>query len=266
VKALSLMYHDVVEEGLWDSSGFSGPGAAVYKLAYRDFEKHLDAIRSALAGRPVGLVDQASWNVPRWPVFLTFDDGGASAATHIAPALEARGWLGHFFITTDRLGDPTFLRRQQVAELRKRGHVIGSHSCSHPPRISQCSGAELARQWRESAQILSQLIGEPVTIASVPGGFYSRRVAEAAAGAGIRYLFTSEPTASIGMVDGCAILGRYYLQRGMAPETAAAFALGRRSARFRQALLWKTKSAAKILGGGLYAKVREIIFQGSMKS
>ena len=255
MNALSLMYHDVVEDGRWDSSGFPGPGAAVYKLEAHAFERHLDAIHREKV--PISLVGPESWSAPRWPVFLTFDDGGVSAASRIAPALEARGWRGHFFIPTDRLSEPSFLSHTQVVELRRRGHAVGSHSCSHPPRISQCSDAELSREWRESSQILADLIGEAVTIASVPGGFYSRRVAEAAAAAGVRYLFTSEPTARVEIVNGCAILGRYYLQRGMAPEVAAAFATGRRSVRFRQALLWKAKAAAKSLGGDLYVKARQ---------
>lgn len=253
MNALSLMYHDVVEDGQWDSSGFAGPAAAVYKLEAREFERHLDAI--AAAGALVGLIGDASW-----PVFLTFDDGGASA-TRAASALEARGWRGHFFITTDQLGEPAFLSRNQVGELRTRGHIIGSHSCSHPPRISQCNDSELAREWRESVNILSHLTGDPVTVASVPGGFHSLRVAEAAAAAGIRYLFTSEPTARVGMVNGCAILGRYYVQRGMSPEISAAFAVGRRSAQMKQALLWKLKKAAKTLGGGMYLKAREAAFR-----
>ena len=257
MNALSLMYHDVVENGQWDSSGFPGPEAAVYKLSAEDFEQHLNAIESVRA--PISLIGPESWRGR--PVFLTFDDGGRSAV-NIASALERRGWRGHFFLTTDRLGEPAFLRREQARELRGRGHVIGSHSCSHPPRISRCDDAELARQWSESVRVLSELIGEPVTVASVPGGFYSRRVAEAAAAAGIRNLFTSEPTAVVAVVDGCAVLGRYYLQRGMAPEMSAAFAAGRRSPRFRQAMLWHLKKAAKTLAGGAYGKARQTAFRG----
>jgi hypothetical protein len=58
-------------------------------------------------------------------------------------------------------------------------------------------------------------------------------------------------------VDGCAILGRYYVQRGMAPAVSAAFAQGRLPVRLRQALLWKLKKAAKAVGGGMYVRARE---------
>jgi len=47
VQALSLMYHDVVEDGQWDSSGLTIAGAAEYKLELREFERHLAAIQAA---------------------------------------------------------------------------------------------------------------------------------------------------------------------------------------------------------------------------
>ena len=262
VQALSLMYHDVVEDGQWDSSGLTTAGAAEYKLEVREFERHLAAIQAALPKAAVEVVDRVDWTRSHRPVFLTFDDGGVSAYTLIAGALERRGWRGHFFVTTNHLGEPSFVNREQVRELRRRGHVIGSHSCSHPIRMSRCTPDELAWEWRESVRVLSGILEEPVTVASVPGGHYSRQVAQAAAEAGIRYLFTSEPTAAAAMVDGCAILGRYYLQRGMTPETAAAFAQGRIPARWKQALLWKLKKAAKAAGGDVYLRVREAAFRG----
>ena len=53
MKALSLMYHDVVEHGTEESSGFAGPAAAEYKLEREEFAKHLDAIELALPGTTV---------------------------------------------------------------------------------------------------------------------------------------------------------------------------------------------------------------------
>ena len=44
MRALAIMYHDVVENGDFASSGFPGEGARVYKLRREDFERHLDAI------------------------------------------------------------------------------------------------------------------------------------------------------------------------------------------------------------------------------
>src|SRR5436189_253666 len=84
------------------------------------------------------------------------------------------------------------LTAPQIRDLHKKGHVIGSHSCSHPPRISSLSPGAIFEEWSKSIQQLSEITGEPVWTASVPAGYYSSRVGKAAAEAGIRALFHSE--------------------------------------------------------------------------
>ena len=124
MNVFSVMYHDVVEAGAWDSSGFPGDGAAVYKLEHAEFGRHLDAIAAAgvrVCRATEPLVDGSA--------MLTFDDGGVSAHLLAAEMLEQHGWAGHFFVTTDRIGTGAFLSREQIQDLRRRGHVNGSHSC-----------------------------------------------------------------------------------------------------------------------------------------
>jgi peptidoglycan/xylan/chitin deacetylase (PgdA/CDA1 family) len=244
-----------VENGDFESSGFPGEGAHVYKLRREDFARHLDAI--AAAGPAVQTVRELKGS----PVLLTFDDGGVSFHHPIADLLEGRGWRGHFFITTDRIGTPGFLSESEVRDLHRRGHVIGSHSCSHPTRMAALTRAELDREWRQSVARLSTLVGEPVKTASVPGGYYSREVGESAAAAGIEVLFTSEPTSQAAMLNGCLVLGRYVIQRSMAPDWSAGFAVGRRAQCWRQSALWKAKRVAKALGGSAYLELRRAILE-----
>ena len=255
MRAHAIMYHDVVENGDFDSSGFPGQGAHVYKLRREDFARHLDAIAAAAPGVTTVRDLQGT------PVLLTFDDGGVSFHHPIADQLEARGWRGHFFITTDRIGTPGFLSESEVRDLHRRGHVIGSHSCSHPTRMAALGRADLDREWRQSVLRLADLVGEPVKVASVPGGYYSREVGEAAAAAGISVLFTSEPTSQSATLNGCLVLGRYVIQRGMTPEWSGGFAAGRRAQCWRQTALWNAKRVAKALGGSGYLKVRQAILE-----
>jgi peptidoglycan/xylan/chitin deacetylase (PgdA/CDA1 family) len=245
VKTLSIMYHDVVENGNYAASGFSGEGADIYKLDRKDFAQQLAAIQAA-GGREV---------------LLTFDDGGVSAYDPVAEMLEQYGWRGYFFITTDWIGRSGFLNREQIRELDQRGHIIGSHSCSHPKRMSREPRERLIAEWKESTERLAAIVGHPVTVASVPGGYYSRQVAEAAAEAGIETLFTSEPTAAVHTVNGCRVVGRYVIMQGMGPEWAAGFATGKIGPCLRQALLWNAKRAAKALGGEAYLRLREAILR-----
>lgn len=245
MKKLSIMYHDVVENGNYAASGFAGEGADIYKLDRKEFARQLAAIEAAGGGE----------------VLLTFDDGGASAYDPISGMLEQYGWRGYFFVTTDWIGRPGFLHVEQIRELDHRGHRIGSHSCSHPARMSRQPRERLSAEWKESTERLAAIVGRPVTVASIPGGYYSRQVAEAAAEAGIETLFTSEPTTAVRTVNGCRVLGRYVIMQGMGPEWAAGFATGKLAPRVRQVLLWNAKRVAKTLGGEAYLRVREAILR-----
>jgi peptidoglycan/xylan/chitin deacetylase (PgdA/CDA1 family) len=259
VKALSIMYHDVVDPGGAAASGFPGVWADRYKIDQGQFVEHLARIDAAVPDHLVGLVNSSVTWAGRRPLFLTFDDGGVSAYTKAAGLLEQHGWRGHFFITTDFIDQPHFLARDQIRELGRRGHVIGSHSCSHPARISGCSWQDLLREWGESVGILAEILGEPVTTASVPGGFYSRQVAEAASQCGIRFLFTSEPTKRTWTVDRCLVLGRYFIQSDTPAATAAAFATGRLLPCAKQAARWKLSKLVKGSSADAYFRLKGVL-------
>ena len=268
------MYHDVVAREEHERSGFAGADAALYKLDPAQFAAHLEAISEAVGdAKPASVFElsrdgadatgnsdaNGNGDAATTPFLITFDDGGASAATRIAGMLEERGWRGHFLVTTDYIGARSFVTREQVRALHAGGHVVGSHSCSHPTRMAGCSRAQLLDEWRRSVGVLAEIVGERVRVASVPGGHYSRVVAETAAEAGIEFLFTSEPTARVREVEGCAVLGRYAVQRWTTPEAAAAIATGKFAPRARQALLWNAKKLSKRLGGEYYLKMRRTL-------
>ena len=257
----TLLFHDVVDEGRYSDSGFDAGDADIYKLTRAAFAAHLERLGTIgnapdLAVRP----RSSGW-------MITFDDGGSSALEVIAPALEARGWRGHFFMTTGWLGASAFLTPDGVRELVARGHVVGSHSHTHPLAMSSLSRSELLREWRDSAEILGRVLGEPPSIASIPGGAYSRRVAETAGEAGIRVLFTSEPTARAWQVGPVTCYGRYTVQHRTAPETAFEFATGRGTASLRQRLAWDGKKIVKAACGPAYREVRRrLLANGSRVS
>jgi peptidoglycan/xylan/chitin deacetylase (PgdA/CDA1 family) len=255
LKITTLLYHDVVESGQAESSGFPGLHAARYKLERQEFARHLAAINQAVACKPVTVLDSLHSTPSRRMWMLTFDDGGISAYFPIADMLEKYGWKAHFFVTAGFIGQPTFVGKHHIRELRRKGHVIGSHSSSHPLRISALSPEALAREWGTSVETLSDILGEQVTTASVPGGYYSRRVAHAAFQSGIRTLFTSEPVAKASAVEGLGLVfGRYTIWQGMQPGVSAGFVSGLRLPRYRQFLFWNSKKIAKMVGGRSYSR------------
>ena len=261
-RAMTLAFHDVVNRGDAASSGFLIPGANRYKLDRAEFDRDLTAIAQVVPNRPQRLPDDAlSGSARAWsetvPFHLTFDDGGSSAWSCIAELLAPLDWKAHFLVTTGYIGTHRFLGKNEIRALRSQGHVIGSHSVSHPERMSACGWQQLLEEWETSVKTLSDILGEPVTIASVPGGFYSRKVAQAAARAGIEVLFTSEPTRRVSQVDGCLILGRFTVFRGMSPAAVARLVRSGGLSRATQYLAWNFKKAGKYVGGEAWLAMRK---------
>jgi len=243
---ITLCYHDLVTGDNPDASGFPTPSAATYKLDPVLFDEHVRAISSVMTGPARG------------DVRLTFDDGGSSSCV-IADILEKHGFHGQFFIPTDYIGKTAFVSTGQILDLRRRGHIIGSHSCSHRGRMSSTASGVLMREWSVSAAILSEVLGERVTSASVPSGYYSERVAETAASAGIRLLFTLEPTTSVKTVQGCLVAGRYTIRQWHSAEYVASIASGAQAPRLTQQILWSVKKALKTVP--FYTEFRKMYFE-----
>jgi peptidoglycan/xylan/chitin deacetylase (PgdA/CDA1 family) len=262
VRPTALIYHDVLADDSADDSGFAGADALSYKLSERQFHRHLELIASALdAGAPRCFPDLAAAMTMSGAVILTFDDGGASAPTRILGALRERGWRAHFFVTTDFIGTRGFVTPAGLRDLQAAGHVIGSHSASHPLRMSYLAPDAMRREWRDSRARLEDLLSAPVTVASVPGGYYSQTVASAAAEVGIRVLFTSEPRRSVNVVDGTAVVGRFSVTRRTSDGEIQSLAAGRRGAAWRQRLVWDVKKVAKRLGGEAWLTARRKFFE-----
>lgn len=254
LKSSVLMYHDVVH-GDSDASGFPGAGPARYKLEWEQFIEHLQALEHATPRGPdtVGALLERRVSPGSWS--LTFDDGGSSALG-VGDELARRGWRAHFFVPTDFIGAPGFLTPGDIRTLSDMGHVIGSHSCSHPTRISSCSPSELLHEWRRSVELLSDLVGLRITVASVPGGYFTSAVASAAAAVGIAALYTSEPVRTVQSMDGCLVIGRYAAVRGTPTSTVADVALGKPLPWLRRRAAWDVAKVAKTIGGDLYPKAR----------
>jgi len=255
MRAISLGYHDVLADRA--ATHPLSNSRRLYALDLEDFRRHLQSVKERNVH--VATIARArSWE-KQSPVFLTFDDGAECALSVVAGELERHGWRGHFFVTSDWIGRPGFLNKEQIRELHQRGHVIGSHSCSHPARMSRLSGKELMREWGQSCAVLSDILGDQVRVASVADGYYSRRVGQTAAVSGIEVLFTSEPRRSTWVVDGCLVLGRHFIQKHTPPRVSGKLAAGDFGPRWSQALRWYSKKPVKAVTGELYLKLRRYL-------
>jgi hypothetical protein len=79
MKAITLLYHDIISLRSPEASGFVGVDMAIYKLEVEVFRQHLDAIRSVVPNCRTALEDQEARHCP---TLLMFDDGGVSAGEY----------------------------------------------------------------------------------------------------------------------------------------------------------------------------------------
>lgn len=244
MRYLVLCYHDVAPKGV--PSGFQSPDAETYKMSVDRFQEHLQAIAGRRSESP-------------FQVLLTFDDGGVGAC-YTADALEGVGCRGYFFITSNLIGRPGFLNPAQIADLHRRGHVIGSHGATHRGRMSRMPAETLAAEWSQSVAALSGIAGAPIRTGSVPSGFYAPRVAQAAASEGLRQIFTQEPTTQAKEAHGCEVVGRFTMRSWTPSSRVAALVRGDFFPRLEDATLWRLRNVAKSAGGSFYTELRRAYY------
>lgn len=241
MKEVCLMYHDIVTE-CDKSSGFQNDSAFQYKVLDSNFEKQVEQFEH------------------HSNVVFTFDDGGVSFIEKAAPVLERYGKKGIFFISTKHIGMPGFLDNQQIKDLERRGHLIGSHSHSHPQNMAELSDVEIMEEWSTSSKILENILGHKIEIASIPNGYKSKKVIHSAWLAGYRVLYTSDPTTLEKGEEGIRLKGRYVVHRDMSTNNVSKIV----SSNFERNVLylkWSILELIKAILGKNYSAVKSIIIK-----
>ena len=257
-KVVTLCYHDIFDkDNDLDSSGIKGKGANIYKLHQAKFHKQIKLLNVLKEIEVVSILDTSSKVKVNRKVILTFDDGGISAYTKIFPILENAGMVGHFFIIGDRVGKEGFVNESQIREMRNHGHIIGTHSFSHPKRISSLSIKTIKNEWEKGIQTLEDVLGERISVASIPNGYSSKQVLECASNAGISHIFNSNPMIKIKKYKNCVVIGRYPVQNQHDENYVASIVNRKLTTICRHSAEWRIKSIIRSIGGESYLKIRE---------
>jgi len=66
--------------------------------------------------------------IPKQACAINFDDGRKDGYTRIFPILEKYGVVATFYVITDLLGKSAYMTWEQIDELYRAGHEIGSHT------------------------------------------------------------------------------------------------------------------------------------------
>jgi peptidoglycan/xylan/chitin deacetylase (PgdA/CDA1 family) len=265
MRLVCLLFHDVFMRRA-EESGFVSQAANRYKLSLNEFDRQLDSLTEL--GATPSLIDDlhqstelhnAEGSEPEAPprFVFTFDDGGLSYYTLVADRFEARGWRGHCFVPTDFIGKRGFLSANELRDLDKRGHSIGTHSASHPPRFSHLPADRMREEWSRSREALEDVLGHPVRIGSVPGGYFSNLVAATAGDSGLRVLMTSEPVTWTRSVNRCVVTGRFAVRCGAPADRARKFVMPAPWTRANAWAGWNAKGLFKPILGSSYSRIAD---------
>lgn len=247
------MYHDVYHHDIKES-GFQNTGAIPYKLTSREFELHIRSIAKFCE----------SGKMNKNEVALTFDDGGESFHSIIAPILEKYGFKGYFFVTTVLIGTRGFMNEKQIADLHNRGHFIGAHSHTHPKNISELPYAEIESEWTKSVETLNKIISAKVKVASIPGGFYSEQSRIALKKNGIELIFNSIPTKKINHnSDNQYIIGRFTIKKRTTIEAVLQLMNNNSVSQFYQFAKWWGLALIRSALGNNYYRIREVMLKNT---
>ncbi len=248
MEIINLMYHDVYKSDI-SESGFTREQDFPYKIKADVFEAQVKAIFDYCQ----------TANLPKDSVVFTFDDGGKSFHSVIAPILEKYGYKGLFFISSKYIGTDTFLNETEIRDLHARGHIIGSHAHTHK-HFYTLSDADVEEEWKQSIEILGGIISEPIRYASIPNGDKSKRVFEYARRYGIEKIYTSEPTTKVLIFNGMEVIGRYVLLADKHDDYVFSVVS---NSRVRFALLCKRRvlNVAKVIFGSSYVQLKNTLYR-----
>ena len=185
-----LMYHQV-------GRPVEGVPATDDCVAPETFERQMRAIlRAGYEVVPLpALIERLRCGgpaLPRRAVVLTFDDGLRGQFVSAYPVLRRLRLPATFFVVPGYIGGYTFyphlgldearvdpgsapplawlpLSWDEVAEMRRNGMTIGSHSMSHRS-LGRLDPAEAEFEARRSREILEQRLAEPVDLFAYPFG------------------------------------------------------------------------------------------------
>lgn len=224
-----LAYHEVL------------PTASSYRYQVTDeqFRQHL----AVLSSRAHALGS---------PVAVTFDDGHRSNFEHAFSLLAEAEVQATFFVLPQFIGNSKTISWAQAREMLAAGHWLQSHGWNHRV-MPQCSPCELQEELVWSKRELEDRLGEEVTALSVPGGRWNDQVVVAAAAAGYRFLFHSNPWTRPRVIHGVVVRGRLMITDGMDARSLNALLQTSRMQRFMLQGKYSAKdSLRRMLGERFY--------------
>ncbi len=233
---LILTYHEVVP----------AEATYLYSVALSQLHEHLQLLAQLRIANDAATVASC----------VTFDDGHVSNYDYALPLLQRYAVPAIFFVTvgwTQQARD--FMTWSQLRKLVAQGHEVQSHGWSHR-FLTRCSERELRDELDRSRQVLQDRLGVCVEALSAPGGRWNHRVLRAAALAGYRRFYSSDPWMKPIEQNGICVFGRLMVRRDMDARQLRRLGSLRGTALLRQQAQYRLKEGIKtVLGDAIYQRL-----------
>jgi peptidoglycan/xylan/chitin deacetylase (PgdA/CDA1 family) len=113
--------------------------------------------------------------LPDHPFLISFDDAHVEHYTLALPVLEQYNFKAVFFIMTVCIDKKGFLSSQQVADISKRGHLIGAHTWDHP-NLTKLPMFKWGSEVDKPKRKLESIIDKPINCFAFPYGAWNEQV------------------------------------------------------------------------------------------
>lgn len=180
-----LMYHNISNDSL-------DPWA----VSQQKFAAQMDWLKKhgySVLSLSQALMDFHSGKVRRKSIVLTFDDGYSDFLENAVPILRNHAFPAALFIVAGETGGVSHWRSlelqrpllswDEIREIAKMGHEIGSHGLHHRDLTSLCF-KDLEMEINISKELIENSMGVPVNAFSYPWGKSDARVENAVQEAG----------------------------------------------------------------------------------
>lgn len=246
VPNLLLIYHGTSDSG--------GGNTNLHLLPNAKFAEQIEHMARSnypvLSWRASGSTSNVAVN----QIGITFDDGYRSDLAN-ARLLGSYGYDALFFIATEYIGQPSYMNAAEIRELSALGMAIGSHS-HHHTLLAPMSAQQIRQELSQSKRILEEILQQPVTDFSFPGGSYDRRVVDIGRELGYQRFFSSDWGVNGRRQATSAVYRRSSVLNNWSISQFDALLQRRRY--FARQVMFKTKEWAKrTMGDDRYVRLRQ---------
>jgi peptidoglycan/xylan/chitin deacetylase (PgdA/CDA1 family) len=186
-----LMYHRVLPA---DQAADNLPGLVVTpELFGAQMQAMHDAGWHTIVLRDLAGAMRAGRTLPPRTFVVTFDDGWADGYDYAYPILRRLGYVGVFFVISNRIDGPGSLTGLEMVDLEATGNEIGNHTANHVS-LSSVKYGRVKNEVETASARISQIIHKrPASLSYPMGGVAPYTVRAVGEVDGIQIAVTTRP-------------------------------------------------------------------------